>query len=91
MIITLFFIDGLKRPRGERPFRFEKMWLLHPGFKEMVRERWKSDMKAHCALKDLSGNLKGWNWRVFEELKGRKRNLLRRLEGIQRKVPQDRT
>lgn len=86
----LLCVDGLKGPRGERPFRFEKMWLSHPVIRDVVRAGWKRNENTHTDLKELSSNLREWNWKVFGELKGRKRSIFRRLGGIQRKVPRDR-
>ncbi|XP_057791195.1 uncharacterized protein LOC131008328 [Salvia miltiorrhiza] len=48
------------------------MWLLHPGFHEVVANSWNIDMETHCPiyrvmskLRRLCGELRTWNKDVF--------------------------
>ncbi|XP_057803424.1 uncharacterized protein LOC131018732 [Salvia miltiorrhiza] len=59
-------------PLGRRSFKFLKMWLLHPGFHEVVANSWNIDMETRCPiyrvmskLRRLRGELRTWNKDVF--------------------------
>ena len=61
---------GVKK--GKTPFRFENMWLLLNGFKELVRKWWTeyivTGTSSHCLaekLKALKKDLGEWNKKVF--------------------------
>ncbi|WJZ98277.1 hypothetical protein VitviT2T_016814 [Vitis vinifera] len=62
---------GVKK--GKTPFRFENMWLLLNGFKELVRKWWWTEYivtgtSSHCLaekLKALKKDLGEWNKKVF--------------------------
>lgn len=83
----LFLLDGVCSGNGQRPFRFEKMWLTHEKFDDFVAEKWNGQIDTNKALGELAVDLKDWNWRVFGEIKRRKNVLLKRLGGIQKKSP----
>lgn len=71
----------------QKPFRFETMWLSHPTFENVVIQSWEEgghvlqnsiDIFCHKVTK--------WNKEVFGNVFQKKRKLLARLEGIQRKM-----
>ncbi|KAI8011577.1 hypothetical protein LOK49_LG06G01908 [Camellia lanceoleosa] len=68
-----------------RPFRFEAVWLCHPSFSDVVKKSW-SNMEYNLieAINDFTHDVKIWNKDVFGNVYKRKRNLLARIEGIQK-------
>ena len=70
-----FLVDcNLKSLVGPRPFRFQKMWLFHPTFLDLVKRVWSSRQEGSAMskliskLKFLKKELKVWNWTVFGDL-----------------------
>ncbi|XP_073139140.1 uncharacterized protein [Henckelia pumila] len=57
--------------RGPSSFRFQSMWVRHPGFLQTVRLNWNTPCslqgmpKLFAKLKRLKGHLKWWNRDVF--------------------------
>ncbi|XP_073151787.1 uncharacterized protein [Henckelia pumila] len=57
--------------RGPSSFRFQSMWICHPGFLQTVRLNWNIPChlqgmpKLFAKLKHLKGHLKWWNRDVF--------------------------
>ncbi|XP_026419629.1 uncharacterized protein LOC113315582 [Papaver somniferum] len=53
------------------PFKFQKMWLTHPEFMEVVSQSWDEDIVGdppyvfQQKVKRLKNVLKLWNWSVF--------------------------
>ncbi|XP_026399016.1 uncharacterized protein LOC113294854 [Papaver somniferum] len=53
------------------PFKFQKMWLSHPGFMDLVSNCWNEDIVGDPAfvllqkLKRLKNILRDWNWNMF--------------------------
>ncbi|CAL8164318.1 unnamed protein product [Prunus armeniaca] len=68
------------------PFRFQAMWFTHPEFSEFITKLWQSN-NGNAIIKSagLVSPLVSWNRQVFGCLFRKKRRLLARLEGIQRK------
>lgn len=58
-------------PSGPRPFRFQQMWLLRPGFKEVVSASWHAPQHGYgmflfaSKLKRLKFALRLWNRTKF--------------------------
>ncbi|RYR18702.1 hypothetical protein Ahy_B03g063314 [Arachis hypogaea] len=46
---------------GEKPFRFEAMWSIHPDFFQFISGSWDRKRWLPGALKELAVNLKRWN------------------------------
>lgn len=82
----LIKIDGLSTPFANRPFRFESAWLTHSSFFELVRQKWNSNADCCTNLSILSHDLRSWNNNIFGHILKRKRCILARLDGIQRKI-----
>lgn len=65
---------------GPTPFEFQSMWLLHPGFVDMVKSWWE-DLDAHdllgqifrLKLKGIRDRLRTWNKEVFGDIETRKK------------------
>ncbi|XP_026419529.1 uncharacterized protein LOC113315469 [Papaver somniferum] len=64
---------NIPKPRNV-PFRFQKMWLEHSDFMNLVAENWALQMPGDPAfvymqkLKRLKQVLKDWNWNVFGDV-----------------------
>ncbi|XP_021833608.1 uncharacterized protein LOC110773399 [Prunus avium] len=73
--------------RDSIPFRFQAMWLSHPDFGAFIRDSWNS-CTGHAVQKtfNLVPPLTYWNKQVFGCIFQRKRMLLARLAGIQKKL-----
>ncbi|XP_026435200.1 uncharacterized protein LOC113332915 [Papaver somniferum] len=63
-------------PKPENaPLRFQKMWLEHPTFMEVVKNSWAEEIHGDAPyifmtkLKHLKHILKEWNWKVFGDVK----------------------
>ncbi|XP_068461724.1 uncharacterized protein [Phaseolus vulgaris] len=74
---------------GPKPFRFIDVWLMEPGFKDMVRDNWNSySGKGNSIyafkgkLKSLKVDLKVWNRDVFGHLESEKKNCLMEIEEL---------
>lgn len=70
--------DGVNRT-GAFPFRFQNMWLLQPGFVEMIRNWWgelevwgPSGQRFRLKLKGIKDKLRRWNKEVFGNIESRK-------------------
>ncbi|XP_026459248.1 uncharacterized protein LOC113359895 [Papaver somniferum] len=63
------------------PLRFQKMWLSHPNFLEVVSEVWSENVQGDPAfvfqskMKKLKIILKEWNWKVFGNIKTQIKNV----------------
>ena len=74
---------------GPKPFRSLDVWLKEPGFKDMVKEKWKSYPRQgnnmfvfKVKMKCLKANLKRWNRDVFRHLESRKKKVLKEIEEL---------
>ncbi|KAL2902408.1 hypothetical protein RDABS01_027490 [Bienertia sinuspersici] len=69
-----------------RPFRFQAAWMTHENFQEFIHAKWASDNPLVLALKKLANDLQSWNKEVFHNIFRKKRELLARIEGIQKNL-----
>lgn len=74
---------------GPKPFRFQLMWLLHLGFKELVDRWWHSfevdgpsGQKFRQKLKLLREKLRAWNKDTFGNVEVRKASFLEEIRLI---------
>lgn len=65
---------------GPVPFRFENMWLQHPGLKQTLKAGWKEEQfqgwesyRIMKKLKGLKGKFKEWSKPDFGELEKQKK------------------
>lgn len=69
-------------PQGEKPFRFEPMWLLDSMFRDDVLKDWPRPCSTiQDSLSSFRESLIEWNWGSFGNIYHRKRTLLARLKG----------
>ncbi|XP_021826248.1 uncharacterized protein LOC110767113 [Prunus avium] len=83
--IKLCLKSGFTTSPGNRPFRFEAMWLKHEGFTDFITQNWQQ-LSGPVWVKSygLVDPLKLWNLQIFGHLKQRKARLLDRINGIQK-------
>ena len=82
----LINIKGNLVKKTNRPFGFEAAWLTHEKFSEFMKAAWREDLNAVAALSGLTPLLVEWNKEVFGNLKRRKKELLARINGIQKSL-----
>ena len=87
MSFNVLFLEGGEVKKGKTPFRFENMWLLSDGFKELVRAWWTrhsvARSKSHCLakkLKALKRDLRILNKEVFGNVSARKSEAFSRIQ-----------
>ncbi|XP_068504553.1 uncharacterized protein [Phaseolus vulgaris] len=74
---------------GPKPFKSIDAWLLEPGFKDLVRDKWmsyevqgNSITKVKDKLKRLKFDLKEWNMSVFGNLEENKRKIMKEIDNL---------
>ena len=76
------------QPRAQygkiRPFRFQTNWLLDPSFFPIVHQAWERNSRLLDAIHIFTQEVKEWNKNQFGNIFYRKKNLMSRLNGIQR-------
>lgn len=84
-----FQVQDRKRPSG---FIFQKMWLDHPSFMQMVAQNWTTPLTgspghvlAH-KLRRLRGALKDWNWNVFGNIHHKKTALQTKVYELEQQL-----
>ncbi|XP_026456295.1 uncharacterized protein LOC113357182 [Papaver somniferum] len=71
------------------PFRFQRMWLSHPSFMQVIIDSWSEEISSNPIyifmnkLKRLKKILKAWNWEVFGDVKA---NLAKAEEKIRESI-----
>lgn len=58
---------------GDRPFRFEAVWMEHQEFEDVVMQNWEHNCSLPSALKKLSDKLSTWNRDTFGNIFQRKK------------------
>eukprot|EP00253_Pinus_taeda_P023364 PITA_23364 len=84
-------VEVLGTPRN-KPFRFEKFWLDHPNFLEMVKKWWSEPLEISGSkmfnlqkkLKITKQKIKDWNKTIFRNIFQEKIILENKLEQIHR-------
>jgi hypothetical protein len=71
---------------NNRPFKFMAPWLDHPDFNNQILNSWRNSFTWLDNINNTSSNLREWNRDVFGNIFKRKERILRRLEGINRKL-----
>jgi hypothetical protein len=69
----------------ERPFRFESAWQTHDSFQSDLSMWWSQRANLTENLNKVEDALKEWRINTFGSVRKRKRDVLARLGGIQRK------
>ena len=67
-----------------RPFRFQTAWLLDPTFPPLVHQAWESNNNLEAAISCFTLKAREWNKNQFGNIFIWKKNLMSRVNGIQR-------
>lgn len=67
-------------------FKFLSSWIDHEDFEQQVKAAWINSDDWNSNISRMTCNLKSWNKSVFGNIFKRKEMLIRRLEGIQKKL-----
>lgn len=67
-------------------FKFLSPWLDHDGFGQQVSSSWVTSDTWTENIARVTSNLKSWNKEVFGNIFQKKQRLIRRLEGINKKL-----
>ena len=78
---------------GQRPFKFERGWLIRNGFYDMVASIWQSETSGrtslerwHNKISRLRQHLRGWAKHTVGTYKKEKKRLLALLEKLDKKA-----
>ncbi|XP_057791433.1 uncharacterized protein LOC131008538 [Salvia miltiorrhiza] len=81
---------------GKRPFRFQHMWVEHPGFSDLVRASWGVASNIPCPiynvmikLKRLKSALREWNKTTFGCLDAKLAEAQEELASVQARISRD--
>lgn len=72
--------------RFRRPFRFNAGWLSHEDFPSFLAKNWDQGEDWSGKMQHLQESLRKWNVDVFGNIFKKKKELLRRLRGIDRSL-----
>jgi endonuclease/exonuclease/phosphatase family metal-dependent hydrolase len=81
----LVLLDDMVTINKERPFRFESAWQTHDSFQGDLSSWWRQELNLTANLSKVEDALKEWRINTFGSVRKKKRELLARLGGIQRK------
>lgn len=63
------------------PFRFECAWMAHPSYLLLLQNSWQNDGPFMNNIQ-LKNNLVVWRMKVFGSIRGKKNNLIGRMEAF---------
>ena len=70
----------------KRPFRFQSCWLSDPSFPKVVSQAWHLNFVLAEAVKTFTKDAANWNRLHFRNIFEKKKNIMARLNGIQRVI-----
>lgn len=82
--LSISLQSNFSNKKDPKPFRFEAMWLSHDSFKSFLQDQWNNLDKLESNLYSFGQSLQHWNKEVFGMVERKKRNVLARLNGIQK-------
>lgn len=83
--LILVYLDGNINDRREKPFRFESAWLTHPSFKNDMKGWSNNSSNIATNLRRTEQELGVWRHTTFGCVRAKKRNLIARIGGIQKR------
>lgn len=89
-----FLVDPLSLKKNF-PFKFEKMWTLHPNLEDLIQEWWNITIegiamfRVAAKLKNVKKHIKIWNKMTFGNIFDKKSKILEELRDIQNKIQAD--
>ncbi|WJX13116.1 hypothetical protein P8452_03545 [Trifolium repens] len=81
----LISLDNTYNDVMERPFRFESAWQIHDSFQTDLQSWWHNRTSLLENLNMVETKLRTWKNETFGNVKKKKKDLLARLGGIQKK------
>ena len=72
--------------RRVRPFKFQSCWLSDASFPKVVTQAWRHCNRLVDAIEIFTKEAKVWNKTQFGNIFSRKKNIMARLNGIQRSI-----
>ena len=72
--------------RRVRPFKFQSCWLSDASFSKVVTQAWRHYTRLVDATETFTKEAKVWNKTQFGNIFSRKKNIIARLNGIQRSI-----
>ncbi|XP_039064929.1 uncharacterized protein LOC120210232 [Hibiscus syriacus] len=75
---------NLPMEKDKRPFRFEVMWLTHPGFNTVFHNAWEKKKTIMDGVTETEKDVKIWKETAFDDIFKNKRTLQNRIKGIQK-------
>ncbi|CAL1371624.1 unnamed protein product [Linum trigynum] len=85
-ILTTVPTQGATHPSSKH-FNFEAAWLTHADFQKFLNDNWNGqNLNLPSALQEFSDRLQSWSKLVFGSVFQRKKRLVARIEGIERKL-----
>jgi hypothetical protein len=83
--------SGFQTTPNKKPFRFEKLWIEHPTFKERIKQWWwevqlekgTRMFQLYKKLKYIKNKLKEWNMDTFGNINQDKNNLEEKVKKLQ--------
>ena len=84
--LMLVSIEGAKILNVDRPFHVQAAWFSHEDFDSIIKNNWKTNVPFSDNSRHMTDTLKNWNANVFGNIFKRKRRLLARITGVQRKI-----
>ncbi|PNX92648.1 hypothetical protein L195_g015788 [Trifolium pratense] len=77
---------NVPHPVASRQFRFESAWLMDNTYNDMLASSWKQDKSVVQNLSNVQNDLKRWKFQTFEQVLRKKKEIMARIEGIQRSI-----
>lgn len=82
----LINLDCQQQRKKKHNFRFCAEWLMDKSFYDTVNQAWRQNDEFSDNIKNIIPTLEEWNRQVFGNLNQKKKRLLARIAGIQRKI-----
>jgi hypothetical protein len=71
---------------AERQFHFESAWLLEDKYDNMLQQSWIKEGPILQNLNNVLRDIKEWKFQTFEQVMHKKKELIGRINGIQRRI-----
>lgn len=72
----LLKLDETKKGRlGEKPFKFQAVWMLHGDFFKWMERKWVWNKDLVNSLKNFSEKLRAWNIDIFDNIFRKKKRI----------------
>jgi hypothetical protein len=86
----IIMLQGIPPVVQRSKFRFEKAWMYHPNYTELIKQHWNKRSVFPERISNMTDEFVKWKRDVFGSINKRKADLMARINGIQRKQHVDR-